>query len=79
METPTTRLKPEPGRRWNTMKDMRKALGLPLGTDGITEFLLYWDSLPQDLRERFRRDDLNNIDDWDFPRPSIDNKENEDG
>lgn len=57
--------------RWNTMKDMRKALGLPLGTDGITEFLLFWDSLNQAQRTQFRRDDLNNIDDWDFPKPSI--------
>lgn len=67
---------PRPHQRWNTMKDMRKALGLPLGNDGIAEFLLFWDSLNQAQRTQFRRDDLNNIDQWDFPTPSTANKEN---
>lgn len=63
-------------RRWNTMKDMRKALGLPLGNDGIAEFLKFWDSLNQAQRTQLRRDDLNNIDDWDFPQASTATKEN---
>jgi hypothetical protein len=70
-----TKLLNEEPQRWNTMKDMRKALGLPLGNDGIAEFLEFWDSLNQAQRIQFRRGDLNNIDQWNFHRPNA-NKEN---
>lgn len=61
-------------QRWNTMKDMRKALGLPLGNDGIGEFLKFWDSLNQEQRMQLRRGDLSNINEWEF-LPSTGNKE----
>lgn len=79
METPDARLKVEASKRWNTMKDMRKAFGLPLGTDGIDEWLEFWDTIKQDQREQLRRLDLNHIDEWwEDPIPSIaHNKEND--
>lgn len=77
MNDSVDRVLTEADRRWNTMKDMRKALGLPLGTDGIEEFLKFWDSLNQAQRTQFRRDDLNNIDEWDFAHPVKANKEND--
>lgn len=64
-----------PPERWNTMKDMRKAFGLPLGNDGIAEFLDFWDSLNSAQRTQLRRGDLANIADWDIHAPAS-NKEN---
>lgn len=67
-----------PAQRWNTMKDMRKAFGLPLGNDGIAEFLVFWDSVSQVQRDQLRRLDLDKIDEWwDSPMPSTANKEND--
>lgn len=58
------------------MKDMRKTFGLPLGTEGIEEWLEFWDGLNQVQRVQLRREDLNNIAEWwDAPTPTTANKE----